>query len=1284
MHVVGADGDWTHATNVAAWVAEIEDYPAKSRPCTLFLVDACHAGDAARLPWLRAADSSTRAWVIAATEPDKLAYEGRFSQAAANVLDRIAIGAIDFYPSEYVPFGDIVEHIRREVARLGGGHQYVTSTPVDGRPAPPFFLNRRPPTDARLARVKQDADTAIEPFLDLDVALDAAHFLDRAAGHRFGAHLGAGCFTGRGQELTKLAAWLDGATRGSLRVVTGAAGSGKSALLGILVCAAHPRLRVATERLWSTAGETSLPRENPHLAAVHLRERDLPQTLAALIRQLDLPLPETETDPVTVIDAIAHHTDQQVIVVDALDEAISQDTILTRLLVPLARAVRADRTPACRLLVGMRPWEQFRPLHDLADAQDGLVDLDQIPPERLRGELQDYVNDLLSLVAYPLPSRRALKRNVAEALTASDRERGGEFLAAALYTNWLTGQYPAGVPPRQAADLARQVPRTVPDILNLELETYAHDRWLRPVLTAIAYAHGMGMPATVIARLAPLFHTDGGTAKLAQAEFRRVLAQIRFYLRSSPDTDGTTLYRLFHQGLADHLRAEAADLSALLDRLLISAPPGGDGHHRWDAAEPYVRRHGTQHAVDAGRLDLLIHLDPRVLEPLFNTATTSQGRLAAAVYRGSLEQYGPADPAGRRDLLAIDAARHGAPELAKRLASMPGLPARRWWPCWSTGSQVATPHLAMMTGHTSPVQAVACATLDGCPVAVTGGRDDGTVRVWDLARGRPRGGPLAGHTGPVQAVACATLDGRPVAVTGGRDGTVRVWDLASGRPRGGPLIGHTGPVHAVACTTLDGCPVAVTGGHDGTVRVWDLASGQPRGGPLPGHTGPVFTVACTTLDGRPVAVTGGRDCTVRVWDLTSGQPSEKLAGHISGVFTVACTTLEGHPVAVTGGRDCTVRVWDLTSDKPCGTTLSGWTSEVHAVACTTLDGRPVAVTGTGDGTVRVWDLARGQPRSGLLLGHTRTVKAVACTTLQGRPVAVTGAEDSTVRVWDLTSGQPSFEKLTGHIGWVKAVACTTLQGRPVAVTAAGSGVTGEIRVWDLASGQLRGPLAGRTQAYAVACTTLDGRPVAVTAMSGPVGINGTLRLWDLTSGEPCSGLLTGHPALVTALACTTLDGRPVAVTGGRDGTVRVLDLTSRRVLGPTSGQPCRPPGRAGWVEAVACTMLQGRPVAVTGGQDGTVRVWDLTSAQPRGGPLTGHTYTVQAVACTTLDGRPVAVTGGRDATVRMWDLDSHRQITFMRLPDAAHALAATPKGDLVVGFGSEVCLLRRYQEEMTS
>ena len=142
MHIVGADGDWTAATNVASWIAEIEDYPEKPRPHTLFLIDTCHAGDAARLPWLPAAENGTRAWVIAATEPGRLAYNGRFSQAVATILTRIASGAIDLYPGEYVPFGDVVELIRQEVARLGSSHQYVTSTPVDGRPSPRFSSTR--------------------------------------------------------------------------------------------------------------------------------------------------------------------------------------------------------------------------------------------------------------------------------------------------------------------------------------------------------------------------------------------------------------------------------------------------------------------------------------------------------------------------------------------------------------------------------------------------------------------------------------------------------------------------------------------------------------------------------------------------------------------------------------------------------------------------------------------------------------------------------------------------------------------------------------------------------------------------------------------------------------------------------------------------------------------------------------------------------------------------------------------------------------------------------------
>ena len=42
--------------------------------------------------------------------------------------------------------------------------------------------------------------------------------------------------------------------------------------------------------------------------------------------------------------------------------------------------------------------------------------------------------------------------------------------------------------------------------------------------------------------------------------------------------------------------------------------------------------------------------------------------------------------------------------------------------------------------------------------------------------------PLAGHTGWVRAVAVGRAGGRDVIVSGSDDGTVRVWDAATGRP----------------------------------------------------------------------------------------------------------------------------------------------------------------------------------------------------------------------------------------------------------------------------------------------------------------------------------------------------------------------------------------------------------------------------------------------------------------------------------------------------------------------
>ncbi|MFJ6558593.1 caspase family protein [Streptomyces sp. NPDC091412] len=145
---------------------------------------------------------------------------------------------------------------------------------------------------------------------------------------------------------------------------------------------------------------------------------------------------------------------------------------------------------------------------------------------------------------------------------------------------------------------------------------------------------------------------------------------------------------------------------------------------------------------------------------------------------------------------------------------------------------------------------------------------------------------------------------------------------------------------------------------------------------------------------------------------------------------------------------------------------------------------------------------------------------------------------------------------------------------------------------------------------------------------------------------------TGHTGWVQAVVCTVIDGRPHAITGGTDGTVRVWDLTD-------GAERATLTGHTGQVWTVACTVIDGRPHAITGGSDSIVRVWDLTDGAERA-TLTGHTGWVWAIACTAIDGRPHAITRGFDGTVRVWDLtDGAERATLTGHSKSVNAVACT-------------------------
>jgi hypothetical protein len=136
--------------------------------------------------------------------------------------------------------------------------------------------------------------------------------------------------------------------------------------------------------------------------------------------------------------------------------------------------------------------------------------------------------------------------------------------------------------------------------------------------------------------------------------------------------------------------------------------------------------------------------------------------------------------------------------------------------------------------------------------------------------------------------------------------------------------------------------------------------------------------------------------------------------------------------------------------------------------------------------------------------------------------------------------------------------------------------------------------------------------------------------------------LKGHTRAVNAVACTNVDGIPLAITGG-DREVLVWNLRTGR-------QHAALTGHTRSVNAVACTRVDGIPVAIAGG-DGEVLVWNLRTGRQHAA-LAGHTGRVNAMACAQVDDIPLAIaaTGGDflGGEVLVWDLRTGRQRATLR------------------------------------
>ena len=301
----------------------------------------------------------------------------------------------------------------------------------------------------------------------------------------------------------------------------------------------------------------------------------------------------------------------------------------------------------------------------------------------------------------------------------------------------------------------------------------------------------------------------------------------------------------------------------------------------------------------------------------------------------------------------------------------------------------------VLKGHKGAVHAVTF--VSGGALLVSTGLD-GTLRLWDAAKGEPIRTLEAGEN----ITAALGVQDR-TAVVGHQDGTVTLWDL----DRGQRLRTFKRNDALVWSVTFAGEPQRVlSAGHDWTVALWDQ---RREAGPLhlfEGHDNAVQAVAFASRsssngggngggNGAGLIATGSADKTVKLWNAADFTLIRTYRGHRDFVGALAFSG-DGGQLA-SASFDKTIKVWS-TAESGNSRTLRGHKGRVTSVAFSP-DGQSLA-SASEDGTVRLWEWRRGRVVR-TLAGHSGGVRA-AVFSPDGKSVATAG-EDGTIRLWDTST-----------------------------------------------------------------------------------------------------------------------------------------------------------------------------------------------------------------------------------------------------------------------------------------
>jgi WD40 repeat protein len=347
-----------------------------------------------------------------------------------------------------------------------------------------------------------------------------------------------------------------------------------------------------------------------------------------------------------------------------------------------------------------------------------------------------------------------------------------------------------------------------------------------------------------------------------------------------------------------------------------------------------------------------------------------------------------------------------------------------------------------------------------------------------------------------------------------------------------------------------------------------------------------------------------------------------------------------------------IRLWDRAT----GACSRTWTADDEVTDLAFAPDGSWLVTGGADGGVRIWDAKSGTER----LAGSRPPLGIENLTVSADGTLAVSSLRTEAWVWDTATG--TCRQRVARAGLSTTASATLPDGRVLSDwgSDAGGWWQGGATLWDPQSGKDLASLDGTTDYGTRIAVDPKGRWAVATSWDSDVYV------WDLGSGRLVRTLKGGPSHFAVAISP---DGARIAAASKNLFT----QATGLLVWGPDGDAPVARIDGPPQANAI-CFSPDGARLA-GGSVDGTVHLRaakDLAEVAV----LRGHDGEVTSVTW-SVDGRWI-LSGGKDGTVRVWDAATGKEADLIAVDGGPLALALR-KDRLYVGCANRTVCVYAWQ-----